>query len=285
MANAYSTVANGGVFMKPHLVKEILDSRGEIIEEFEPKKVRRVISENTSKTVADMMTGVVEKGTGKRARVKGLKIAGKTGTAQQLVNGSYASGHYTGSFIGFFPADDPKITIAVIMDKPKAGYYGGLNAAPVFQAIASRWIAVSGDIGLESSAFSHDTIYLPNVKGFFSRDAIKILRDYGFKPKLENLIDGIVISQSPVSGVKIAKGTEILLKAERFKTLISDTLDKKMSNEEYKPNVIGFPLRTAIDVLQKAGVYVKIEGKGMVRSQQWSKDKNNKMHCKLICSQ
>ncbi|MFH1052282.1 MAG: penicillin-binding transpeptidase domain-containing protein [bacterium] len=283
MANAYSTVANGGFYMKPHLVKAILDSKGEVIETFETKKVRRVISENTSKTVSDMMCGVVEKGTGKRARVKGLKIAGKTGTAQQLVNGSYAGGHYTGSFIGFFPAENPLITVAVIMDRPQAGYYGGLSAAPVFQAIANHWIAINGNVGLEYDKKTHDTIFIPNVKGFFSRDAIRILRDYGFNPKLENLNDGIIISQYPQSGTKISKGSEIQLVARRFKTLISDTLDKINSSQEYKPIVTGFPLRTAVDVLQKAGIYVRIEGKGIVRSQLWSRDKKNKLHCTLIC--
>jgi cell division protein FtsI/penicillin-binding protein 2 len=88
MANAYATVANNGVMMKPHLVKAILNSNGEILEKFDNQKVRRVVSERTAKIIADMMTGVVEKGTGKRAKIKGLKIAGKTGTAQQLVNGS-----------------------------------------------------------------------------------------------------------------------------------------------------------------------------------------------------
>ncbi|ROL61591.1 PASTA domain-containing protein, partial [Bacteroidetes/Chlorobi group bacterium ChocPot_Mid] len=283
MANAYATVANNGVMMKPHLVKAILNSNGEILEKFDNQKVRRVVSERTAKIIADMMTGVVEKGTGKRAKIKGLKIAGKTGTAQQLVNGSYTQGQYTGSFIGFFPADNPQITIAVTMDKPQAGYYGGLSAAPVFQAIASRWLAINGNLGFENIVAKHDTVFVPNVKGFFSADAMAILSDYGFKPRLENLIDGVVISQSPECGSKIPKGTEILLTAQRFKTLISDTLDKKINDEEYRPNVIGFPLRTAIDVLQRAGVYVKVEGKGKVRSQSWVKNNTN-WQCTLICS-
>jgi len=283
MASAYSTVANGGVLMKPHLVKKILDSKGEVKETFDEMKVRRVVSEKTSKIVADMMTGVVEKGTGKRARVKGLKIAGKTGTAQQLVNGSYTQGQYTGSFIGFFPADNPKITIAVTMDRPQAGYYGGLSAAPVFQAIASRWIAINADIGFSGDKYLNDTIFVPNVKGFFSSDALKILKDYGFNPKLENLTDGIVISQNPPGGSKIAKGSEILLTTQKFKTLICDTLDKKIYGEEYRPNVIGLPMRTAIDILQKAGIYVRVEGNGFVRSQQWSRD-NKGLNCTIFCT-
>jgi beta-lactam-binding protein with PASTA domain len=169
------------------------------------------------------------------------------------------------------------------MDKPQAGYYGGLSAAPVFQAIASRWLAINGNLGFENIVAKHDTVFVPNVKGFFSADAMAILSGYGFKPRLENLNDGVVISQSPECGSKIPKGTEILLTAQRFKTLISDTLDKKINDEEYRPNVIGFPLRTAIDVLQRAGVYVKVEGKGKVRSQSWVKNNTN-WQCTLICS-
>ncbi|MFC2130954.1 penicillin-binding transpeptidase domain-containing protein [Bacteroidota bacterium] len=283
MANSYSTIANKGIMMKPYLVKTVLNSEGEIQEETEPQMIRRVISEKTCETLNEMLCGVVENGTGKRARIKGMKIAGKTGTSQQLENGVYSKQHYTGSFVGFYPADNPEIAMIVIIDKPKGVYYGGSTAAPIFQNIALRWLSVKNEFGFNEEVYDIDTVAVPSVKGFFSVEAMKILRDFGLNPILDNLNDGVVISQVPVEGSMMSKGSDVLLKAEKFNAIISDTLDKRTDEQEYKPDVRGFTLKKAVAILHKAGIHVRIIGKGTVRHQTWESYKNKQLQCTLNC--
>ena len=138
LITAVSAIANKGVLMRPSLVKAIDDSNGERIYTFEPQIVRHAISEETAETVANIMKTVVSRGgTGVHAAMKSYSVCGKTGTAKKINDeGVYAGGKYTASFIGFTPADNPAITVLVIIDEPQGKYYGGLVAAPVFQKIA-----------------------------------------------------------------------------------------------------------------------------------------------------
>jgi len=137
LASAISVIANGGQLMKPYIVKEIRDKRGEIIKAFSPIAVRKVISEDTAKRVKKILTGVVEEGTGKLARITGFSAAGKTGTAQKLEpNGAYSHNKFVASFIGFAPAEDPLIAMVVVIDEPRPYYFGGVVAAPVFKNVA-----------------------------------------------------------------------------------------------------------------------------------------------------
>ena len=128
-----SAIANGGNLMKPYLVAGITDSEGNILSKTEPTVRRRVISEETSKTVCSMMEAVVKEGTGKNAYLEGYRVAGKTGTAQKLDSGANT---YIASFIAFAPADDPKVAILVGVDSP-GGYLtsGGALAAPVAKEV------------------------------------------------------------------------------------------------------------------------------------------------------
>ncbi len=102
--------------------------------------MRRVISETTSLRMRKLLTGVVENGTGKNAKIEGVSVGGKTGTSQRLVNGSYSKANYNSSFIGFFPAENPKIVCLILLNSPKVGRYGGLAAAPIFKNVSQRII-------------------------------------------------------------------------------------------------------------------------------------------------
>lgn len=136
LACATSIIANGGKLMKPFIVKELRDRRGEVIKEFKPEVVREVISPQTAKRVKDIMVSVVEEGTGKLARVSDFKVAGKTGTAQKIEpTGGYSHSKYVASFIGFAPAENPLITVIVTVDEPHPYYFGGVVAAPAFKRI------------------------------------------------------------------------------------------------------------------------------------------------------
>lgn len=151
MATAYNTIANMGVMMKPHVIARRVNADGEVVMEGK-QEIRRVVSEKTCRTLIGMMTGVVDSGTATTAKIKGVSIAGKTGTAQQLVNGRYSKEHYTSSFTGFFPAEDPEYTILVILRSPRNGYYGGTVSAPIFREIAVRLLEMNGKLPAEARA-------------------------------------------------------------------------------------------------------------------------------------
>lgn len=137
LAAEISIVANGGQLMKPYIVKEIRDKHQEVIKEFLPAIINKVLSIDTANRLKKILVGVIENGTGKLARLEGWTAAGKTGTAQKLEpNGRYSHSKFIASFIGFAPADDPVVSIVVILDEPRPCYFGGVVAAPVFKTVA-----------------------------------------------------------------------------------------------------------------------------------------------------
>lgn len=140
MAAAYSVIANGGVLMRPYLVKRIQDEQGGVIQETVPQAVRRVLSERTARHLKDMLVSVTQQGgTGQKAVVEGFDVAGKTGTAQKIAaHGKGYSDKCIASFVGFVPAQDPKLTIIVVIDEPRGVSYGGVVAAPAFSKMAQQ---------------------------------------------------------------------------------------------------------------------------------------------------
>ncbi|MCA9582239.1 MAG: penicillin-binding protein 2, partial [Myxococcales bacterium] len=138
LAMAMGAIANGGMLMKPLLVKRVTNPSGELVQEFAPTAVRRAVPKWTARVVSDMLTAVTEPdGTGAEAAMDGYLVAGKTGTAQKAdyVAGGYAEGKWISSFVGFAPADRPRIVIAVTIDEPLIAHYGGTVAGPVFRRI------------------------------------------------------------------------------------------------------------------------------------------------------
>jgi cell division protein FtsI (penicillin-binding protein 3) len=140
IARAFAVIANGGILYTPYIVREIQEMNGTPVARFEPTKVRRVISRKTAQFLREILTKVVERGTGKQAATKGYRVAGKTGTAQKFnrVLGDYSSTSLVTSFIGFAPAEYPKIVIAAIIDEPALNEWGGTAAAPLFRRIVER---------------------------------------------------------------------------------------------------------------------------------------------------
>jgi cell division protein FtsI (penicillin-binding protein 3) len=140
LATAFSALANGGILVRPHLVKAIINDAG-VIQETVPIQVRRVISEATARQVTNLLQGVVTRGTGKAAAVEGYTVAGKTGTAQKFdaALGKYSPEKFIASFVGYLPADQPRATILVSIDEPQVGVaWGGVAAAPLFSVIAQQ---------------------------------------------------------------------------------------------------------------------------------------------------
>jgi cell division protein FtsI (penicillin-binding protein 3) len=137
MAAVYATVANGGLWVQPRLVRGTSepDGRLDVAARSEP---HRVLSEDTARMLTRMLASVVETGTGGAAQIPGYQVAGKTGTARKLVDGRYVR-RYMASFVGFLPASDPRVVIVVSIDEPRT-VYGGVAAAPVFSEIARHVI-------------------------------------------------------------------------------------------------------------------------------------------------
>jgi cell division protein FtsI (penicillin-binding protein 3) len=144
---AIAAIANDGKYMKPYYVRAIKDPNGGMIQEFQPKEEAQVIHPDTARRMKSILQGVVDEGTAMAAKMKDVVAAGKTGTAQKVVDGTYSHTQFVASFIGFAPVDDPKLAIVVTVDTPHNGYYGGLVAAPVFKEVvqdALRYLASQG---------------------------------------------------------------------------------------------------------------------------------------------
>jgi cell division protein FtsI (penicillin-binding protein 3) len=137
MAAAFATIANDGVRVAPHLVREVRDANGQVAQRTTPES-HRVLSTETARTLRPMLESVTVSGTAKLAQLDGYTAAGKTGTAQKIdpKTRAYSKTKYVASFAGFAPMENPAVVIIVVIDEPAGSYYGGAVAAPVFRAIA-----------------------------------------------------------------------------------------------------------------------------------------------------
>ena len=156
MVMAMSAIANKGTLMRPMLVKRLEEPSGNVVSSWDPIMNKQVMGAAAARDMVEALKTVVLKdGTGPKAHLENYTVAGKTGTAQKVENGTYSKTKYFASFIGFFPADEPEICIGVFLDEPKGkGYYGGQVAAPAFQAIAekvARYLNIRPDVQPEES--------------------------------------------------------------------------------------------------------------------------------------
>jgi cell division protein FtsI (penicillin-binding protein 3) len=138
LAMAYAAIANGGELLRPRLVKAVLDENGEVKRTFGPRTVRRVIKEQTAREMVRLLKGVIEDGTGMMACVEGIPAAGKTGTAEKVVDGRYVHDRHTCVFAGFAPADAPQYVCVIVIDEPNGKFsYGGGVCGPAFALVMS----------------------------------------------------------------------------------------------------------------------------------------------------
>jgi cell division protein FtsI (penicillin-binding protein 3) len=268
IANAYAAIANNGVLMKPYIVKSIFNSEGIEIYSAKTEVVRRVISDKTAARVKDLLKGVVNNGTGKAVKMANLQICGKTGTSQQIDDGVYSKQHYTGSFAGFFPEDNPEIAMIVVIDKPTVSIYGGATAAPVFREIALRWASSNLGINSQINSIAKKSLYppidsgrirVPNLVGLSTISANIILNNIGAKFKFDNNVNTIISRQFPSPGVLIPKKELIELTTANYSAYY--TLDSALKHIE------GLPLRSALKILNDYGVRTSVNGSGKVSKQ------------------
>ncbi len=219
---AYAAIANGGFLMRPYVTQRVVGPHGEVVLENQPHVVRRVISEKTAKLLASMLQGVTsEGGTGVMANVDGFEVAGKTGTAQKAdpVHGGYSAKKRVGSFVGFVPANNPRLAVLVLIDEPEVNVYGGVVAAPVFRNIAQaalRQLAVAPDkvtplpvmetqterplprlVGRSNSTPSAADA-TPDFVGLSLREALEKAQSLKVRLRLQG--NGYVVKQSPAPG-------------------------------------------------------------------------------------
>jgi len=143
-----ATVANNGTYVQPFVVRYIQDKQGHVVESLGGKVLaEHVIGKETARRVKEILVDVVEHGTARKAQIKGMRVAGKTGTARKVIGGAYSEGKYYATFAGFAPADDPRLAAIVIMDEPHPAYFGGTVCAPVFKEVienALKYLESSG---------------------------------------------------------------------------------------------------------------------------------------------
>ena len=146
MVSAVSAIANDGVLMKPFIVSQVRDQKGQPVKEALPQVKRRVVSPATAHMLTTIMEGVVTNGTGAKAAIPGFRAAGKTGTAQKVDprTGAYSSALSIGSFVGFVPADAPRLAMIVVIDEPQGEAWGGVVAAPVFRRVGEQVLTYMG---------------------------------------------------------------------------------------------------------------------------------------------
>ncbi len=252
LAVAMSAIANGGRLMEPQLVRSVRDGRGEVVEERLPRVRREVVPAGTARLVGDMLTAVTGPGgTGVEAGIEGYLVAGKTGTAQKAdyVGGGYAADQWVASFVGFVPADRPRLVIAVMIDEPVIEHYGGLVAGPVFRRVgeaALRHLGVpaadGGQLLAQRARESREAARRARVELDQARSACRAARREGRRCE-EPVPLAAELPATPIDDRTLAQG------------------------ETRVPEVGGRTARAALVVIAEAGLVADLEGSGVVASQ------------------
>ena len=216
MITAVSSIANGGTYVVPRVVKGIVNSQTGEVKNIEPQKKETVISKETSEKVLSMMQSVVAEGTGKNAQVKGYSIGGKTGTSEDGVN----TGKYVTSFVGVAPISNPKLVILITLYNPtgEGGHQGGGVAAPIASQVLGEvlpYLEVKKDNEKEEDV--KNKVAVPNLEGMTIGEAKKVLKDLNLnleynEENTENEEERIITEQVPVSGVEVLEESSIIVK-------------------------------------------------------------------------
>ncbi|MDP4200356.1 MAG: penicillin-binding transpeptidase domain-containing protein [Bacteroidota bacterium] len=278
MAVAYATVANYGLMMKPYIIAKRDGPSGSIATQ--PQEIRRVVSEATCRTLIGLMEGVVDSGTATLAQIKGVRIAGKTGTAQQLVDGHWSKQHYTSSFTGFFPAQKPEYLISVILRSPHNGYYGGTVSGPIFREIAMQIMDMNGTLPAEARtqtrqekpvveegvvdidgtllATRSESRQMPNVLGLSVDQGRSLLASQGFVvlgTSSRDAQDGIIDNVEKCGGDTV-----------RFQIVRPNP--RQEDRAIVVPTLVGLPMTRAIKYASAKGLRVHANGLGTVLRQE-----------------
>ncbi len=257
----FNAIANGGTLIQPHVMKEVShndENNVNIVDEtFKPKTTTVASSEKTAE-LRSYLEGVVTGGSGAGTFIDGYHIAGKTGTAQKVINGRYQEGKYISSFVGMAPYNDPKVTVMITIDEPSNGQYYAAQVAvpcakPLFTDIFSYLNSKFAD---ENEGQITRDVVIPEVRNMKKADAEKVLKD----AKLDFNIDGdgeSVMSITPYPGYSVKEGSKVNLHTN------SDGTD----NNVVMPDVRGYSKEDAASLLNNLGITAAFEGNGAVSAQ------------------
>lgn len=259
LLTAACSVLNGGRLMRPYLLKEAVSPDGTVLYRTSPKVVSTPISEETSLTMRKLLEDVVAVGGAKNARIPGYRIGGKTGTAQVYKDGRIVRNVHIGSFLGFAPADDPRIALLVIVDEADTPVdYGGTTAAPFARQILEDVLPYLGyqpDEGEDS-----EPLQVPDVTGQPLWEARRTLSSMGLKV-LDDGGSGSVTAQMPSAGATLRTGGQMMLY----------TYDEELPETETLvcvPDVSGKSIASAASLLRQRGLEMEIDGSGFAVSQE-----------------
>jgi stage V sporulation protein D (sporulation-specific penicillin-binding protein) len=259
--------------MQPRLALQFTDTDDELTKRVEPVARRRVLSEDAARAVTEMMKAVVEGdgGTGSRARLPGWYAAGKTGTAEKVINGRLVEGRYISSFAGFAPVDDPRVAILVMADEPQGIYYGSWVAAPTFAAVARdvlHYLEVPYDYDPSEykppvpwwqqplKPWEPAMVEVPNIKNLSVKEAQATLRSAGLRPLVQGLGER-VFDQFPPSGVEVEEGTSILVYSSP-----QDGKAPGSATEVMVPDLQGMTMREVANILAALELRLEPVGSG-----------------------
>jgi len=265
LISAVAAVANNGQLMKPHLVKQVMSNEGEIIKEYKPEMVKQVISEESADRLCMILEGEVVNGTGKNAYLEGYRCAGKTGTAQKISpTGGYMTNEYVASFVGFAPANDPRLVCIFVVDAPKGyPYYGGWVAAPAFREImrdSLRYLEQPMSNTPDSKTVEEaEKAIVPDVVNLTLAEAISEVKNRGLKVKVSGT-GNIVWQQTPVAESKINKGSQVIIKLSPFD-------EEDNSGEVTVPDLQGKSMKEVASILADLGLHLIPEGYGLAYEQ------------------
>lgn len=222
LITAISALGNDGKLMQPRLVKELTDDKGDAIQNFDTKIVRKIISKQTADEMCLVMEAVVDEGGSKASKIDGYRIGGKTGTAQMAENGVYSTTKYCSSSINMAPMDDPQIAVLVIVRYPKGAYYGSVVAQPGSKQITQevlRYLNIQPHYTQEQLQIKDgQMVVIPEVSGMNVAEAKAALQAVGLgftiSPESAAGQDFAVVDQYPKSGGKLEKGGIVCLYKE-----------------------------------------------------------------------
>ena len=259
MIAAYSAIANHGVLIEPRVVSDVF--RGTQHETTPPAPTRRVVSERTAELMVEMLAGVVDHGTGKQAKPSGYTAAGKTGTAQKIINGRYSASNYISSFIGFAPVSRPAVTILVAIDSPVGAHHGGDVAAPVFRSIAEQTLGYL-DVPQDNPS------QLPLIASTKSAASARQERAHTAEPPLESEApEPVTPSLEPVSFAKLSDSSNPLKPANPATAPDIGTVVVDRGPLTSVPDFSGLAVRGVADKCQELGLELKVRGSGLAVEQ------------------
>lgn len=262
LATAYAALANGGLLVRPYIVSERRDVTGHTTWTAKQDSVRRAFKQATAQTILPAFEDAVDFGTATNAQLEGLAVAGKTGTARKVTNGYYEAGAYRASFVGFFPADDPQVVLAIVVDEPQTSSYGGSAAAPIFQRTARRWIStfprIAQRVAPPEDLPKDPRFIVPDVEGLPVQIAARRLSASGLRPGgASGGAFSTTASQEPASGSPA-------MPFQRVRLVVPDS---EAANEDLIRDFTGWSARDAVHWLARQGTQARVEGEGVVVSQ------------------